>query len=129
MAVSLEEPRVQASDKFPAEMAVEAFVIRSLRMVEVLELRIADNLASIFAVLEDVLAAEAYIQVYFSIMMVCIPDVVQHLRSIAQHDLEQARHLRQSIVERLRGPPNRPTVDPTERVLGFALGALRELVL
>ena len=98
-------------------------------MVEVLELRIADNLTAIFTILEDAHAAEAYIQVYFSIMMVCIPDVVQHLRSIAQHDVDHARHLCQSIVERLQGPPNCRTFDPTDRVLGFALTTLRELHL
>ncbi len=98
-------------------------------MVEVLELRIADNVTAIFTILEDAHAAEAYIQVYFSIMMVCIPDVVQHLRSIAHHDIDHAKHLRQSILERLHGPPNRRTFDPTDRVLGFALATLRELAL
>ena len=98
-------------------------------MVEVLELRIADNLTAIFTILEDVHAVDAYIQVYFSIMLVCIPDVVQHLRSIAAHDLEHAKHLQHSILQRLQGPPNCPTYDPTGRVLGFALSTLRELVL
>ena len=98
-------------------------------MVEVLELSIADRLAAIFTILEDAHAAEAYIQVYFSIMLVCIPDIAQHLRDIAQHDLEQAQHLQHSILQRLQGPPNCPTHDPTGRVLGFAMSTLRQLQL
>ena len=98
-------------------------------LVEVLELRIAEILADMFAVLEDVHAAHSYLQVYVSIMMVSVPEVLQHLRSIAGYDKEQGEHLRHSLMQRLRGPPNCPTVDPTERVLGFALEALRTLDL
>jgi hypothetical protein len=98
-------------------------------LVEVLEVRIAEILGDMFAVLEDVQAAHSYLQVYVSIMMVSLPEVQQHLRRIAHHDREQGEHLRHSLVERLRGPPNRRTFDPTERVLGFALEGLRTLAL
>ena len=98
-------------------------------MIELMEMRISDTIHAIFNNLdlyavEHTASEDAYYHLYLVIIMVAIPDIIKYLDEIHKYDPEHARHLSTTIQEQLRGPPNRPVVDPTNRVLKLGIGAL-----
>lgn len=98
-------------------------------VVELMEMRTAEVMESIFQQFElftGINADEAYYHLYFTIMMHALPEMLRYLRHIADYDVDHAKHLVHSLVQRLRGPPNHPTLDPTHRILKPAILRLQD---
>ena len=99
-------------------------------MIELMEMRISDTIQAIFSNL-DLYAGEqhadctdAYYHLYLIVVMVAIPDIIKYLTEIQKYDKEHAVHLSTTVQQQLRGPPNRPIIDPTKRVLKMGLAML-----
>lgn len=99
-------------------------------MIDLMEMRISDTVHAIFSNL-DLYAADhapgaedAYYHLYLVIIMVAVPDILKYLEEVAKYDKDHARHLSTTVQQQLRGPPNKPVVDPTRRVLRQALDTL-----
>ena len=99
-------------------------------MIDLMEMRISDTVHAIFTNLDLYTAdyapeaEDAYYHLYLVIIMVGVPDITKYLAEVAKYDKEHARHLSTTVQQQLRGPPNRPVVDPTRRVLRQALEVL-----
>lgn len=98
-------------------------------IVDLMDMRIGETLHTIFSNLdlysEQNNADDAYYHLYFIIIMVGVPDIINYLNEIHKFDPEHARHLSNTVQERLRGPPNHPTFDPTGKLVDAAIHALR----
>ena len=97
-------------------------------IVDLMDMRIGDTLHTIFSNL-DLYSAEhnsydAHYHLYFIIIMVGVPDIINYLNEIYKFDPEHARHLSNTVQERLRGPPNHPTFDPTGKLVDAAIHTL-----
>ena len=97
-------------------------------IVDLMDMRIGETLHTIFSNL-DLYSKEhdsndIYYHLYFIIIMVGVPDIINYLNEIYKFDFEHARHLSNTVQERLRGPPNHPTFDPTGKLLDAAIRTL-----
>ena len=97
-------------------------------IVELMDMRIGETVNTIFSNL-DLYSAEhhahdTYYHLYFIIIMVGVPDIINYLNEIHKFDPEHARHLSNTVQERLRGPPNHPTFDPTGKLVDAAIHTL-----
>ena len=99
-------------------------------MIELMELRISDTVQAIFTNLDlytvdnEETQTDAYYHLYLIVVMVAIPDIMKYLSEIQKYDTEHALHLSTTVQQQLRGPPPRPLVDPTKRVLKLGLAML-----
>ena len=101
-------------------------------LLDLMDMRIGEVLSAIFSNFDQFHHCPAntasYYQLYFMVMMVQLPEIIRCLQQMHQYDIAYTRHIGRTVIDRLRGPPNCPTIDPSDSVLEPALQHLETFV-